>query len=77
MGRTLLPLMPLKQEVEGGFLTASEIVDPPLERMLALCSSKHIPVSSASQAVARLTKELVAKLCTDKQWLGARLVKRA
>jgi LysR family nitrogen assimilation transcriptional regulator len=72
MGRTLLPLMPLKQEVEAGLLWAAEIVDPPLERMLAICWSRHIPVSSASQAVMRLTQDLVAQLCADKQWLGAR-----
>jgi LysR family nitrogen assimilation transcriptional regulator len=72
MGRTLLPVMPLKQEVEAGLLWATEIVDPPLERMLAICWSRHIPVSSASQAVMRLTQELVAQLCADKLWLGAR-----
>ena len=72
MGRTLLPVMPLRQEVEAGLLWASEIVDPPLERVLAICWSRHIPVSSASQAVMRLTQELVAQLCADQRWLGAR-----
>jgi LysR family nitrogen assimilation transcriptional regulator len=76
LGRTLLPLMPLKQEVEAGLLQASEIVTPPLERMLAICSSRHIPASSASQAVRQLTIELVAQLCADKQWLGARLMSK-
>jgi LysR family transcriptional regulator, nitrogen assimilation regulatory protein len=61
--------------VEAGLLWASEIVDPPLERMLAICWSKHIPVSSASQAVKQLTQELVAQLCSEGQWLGSRLVK--
>ena len=75
MGRTLLPVMPLKQEVETGLLWASEIVDPPLDRMLAICWSRHIPVSSASQAVKQLTQELVAQLCTDGQWRGGRLLK--
>lgn len=75
MGRTLLPVMPLRQEVETGLLWASEIVDPPLERMLAMCWSRHIPVSSASQAVMRLTQALVAQLSAEGQWLGSRLVK--
>ena len=72
LGRTLLPVMPLRQEVEAGLLWASEIVDPPLERMLAICWSRHIPVSSASQAVMRLTRALVAQLCADGHWVGAR-----
>ena len=74
MGRTLLPVMPLRQEVEAGLLWASEIVDPPLERVLAICWSRHIPVSSASQAVKQLTQELVAQLCGEGQWLGSRVV---
>ena len=72
MGRTLLPVMPLRQEVEAGLLWATEIVDPPLERVLAICWSRHIPVTSASLAVMRLTQELVGQLCVDKRWLGAR-----
>lgn len=72
MGRTLLPMMPLRQEVEAGLLWATEIVDPPLERVLAICWSRHIPVTSASQAVMQLTRELVAQLCVDKQWPGSR-----
>ena len=74
MGRTLLPVMPLRQEVEAGLLWATEIVDPPLERMLAICWSRHIPVSSASQAVMQLTRDLVTQLCRDKEWLGSRLL---
>ena len=74
MGRTLLPVMPLRAEVEAGLLWAAEIVDPPLERMLAICWSRHIPVSSASQAVMQLTQALVAQLCVEGQWLGGDLV---
>jgi LysR family nitrogen assimilation transcriptional regulator len=74
MGRTLLPVMPLRQEIEAGLLWASEIVDPPLERVLAICWSRHIPVLSASQAVIQLTQTLVAQLCAEGQWLGGRLV---
>lgn len=74
MGRTLLPVMPLRAEVEGGLLWASEIVDPPLERMLAICWSRHIPVSSSSMAVMQLTQTVVAQLCVERQWLGGRLL---
>ena len=72
MGRTLLPMMPLRQEVEAGLLWATEIVDPPLERVLAICWSRHIPVTSAAEAVMQLTRELVAQLCADKLWPGSR-----
>lgn len=71
LGRTVLPLMPLRQEIEAGLLKATAIVDPPLERVLAICWSKSIPASSASQAVAHLTRQLVSQLCVDQAWLGA------
>ena len=74
MGRTLLPVMPLRQEVEAGLLWACEIVDPPLERVLAICWSRHIPMSSASQAVKQLTQTLVGQLCAEGKWLGGRQV---
>lgn len=72
LGRTLLPLMPLKPEIEAGLLRATEIVNPPLERTLAICSSKHIPLSAASLAVTRLIRQLVNELCQSQQWLGAK-----
>ena len=74
LGRTVLPLMPLKQEIEAGLLKATAVVDPPLERMLAICWSKHIPTSAASKAVARLTRRLIRQLCADQMWLGASVV---
>jgi len=74
LGRTLLPVMPLWQEIEAGLLTATAVVDPPLERVLALCASGHIPCSSASQAVERLTRVLVRKLCASERWLGAKSI---
>jgi len=74
LGQTLLPLMPLRQEIEAGLLRARAVVDPPLERTLALCASRHIPASSASQAVARLTCQLVRRLCVSHDWLGATCV---
>jgi len=74
LGRTVLPLMPLKHEIESGLLKATAVVDPPLERVLAICWSKNIPTSSASQAVARLTRKLVSELCADQAWLGASIM---
>ena len=72
LGRTLLPLMPFKQEIDQGLLVATRVGSPPLERVLALCTSGHIPASSASQAVSRLTLDLVGALCASENWLGAK-----
>jgi len=74
LGRTLLPVMPLRQDIEAGLLVATPVVDPALERVLALCASVHIPLSSASQAVAGLVVALVQQLCAEGHWLGASLL---
>lgn len=71
MGRTLLPLMPFKPEIDAGLLVATRISNPTLHRTLALCASSHIPSSAASQAVWKLTLGLVRKLCAHQNWEGA------
>ncbi|MBS3997552.1 MAG: hypothetical protein KGZ67_09475, partial [Hydrogenophaga sp.] len=38
-----LPLMPLKAEIDAGLLQATPVASPPLDRVLALCHSAHIP----------------------------------
>ena len=74
LGRTLLPVMPLRPEIEAGLLVATPVVNPPLERVLVLCASVHIPLSSASQAVAGLAVALVQRLCTEGHWPGGTLL---
>ncbi|MDP2419138.1 MAG: LysR substrate-binding domain-containing protein [Hydrogenophaga sp.] len=74
LGQTLLPLMPLKTDLDAGLLQATPVVSPPLERVLALCSSPHIPLSTAAQAVARLVLTVAAQLCDAQAWPGATLV---
>jgi LysR family nitrogen assimilation transcriptional regulator len=71
LGQTLLPVMPLRQDIAAGLLTATPITSPALSRVVALCTSRHIPVSSAAAAVSSLTIELVQTLCTDGDWLDA------
>jgi LysR family nitrogen assimilation transcriptional regulator len=70
-GQTLLPVMPLQQDIAAGLLTATPITSPALSRVVALCTSRHIPVSSAAAAVSALTIQLVQTLCTDGNWLDA------
>jgi LysR family nitrogen assimilation transcriptional regulator len=47
------------------------VVSPELHRVVALCSSKHIPLSGAATAVARLTADLVHALCRQGDWVDA------
>ncbi len=74
LGQTLLPVMPLKADIDAGLLVATPVVSPPLERTLALCTSAHIPLSAAAQAVAQLAMTVAAELCRSGQWPGASLV---
>jgi len=71
LGQTLLPVMPLKQDLDAGLLTAVPVVSPALTRVVAICASKHIPASSAALAVSRLTVLLVRELCATHAWLDA------
>lgn len=77
LGHTLLPVMPLRHELEAGTLCAVPVENPTLKRRLALCTSKHIPLSAAATAVARLTGDLTQRLCTTKVWQGAALIPKA
>ena len=71
MGQTLLPVMPLQADIDAGVLHAMPVVSPELHRVVALCSSKHIPLSGAATAVARLTADLVHALCRQGDWVDA------
>jgi LysR family nitrogen assimilation transcriptional regulator len=71
LGQTLLPVMPLKHEIDAGLLAAVPVVSPTLSRVVAICAPKHIPVSAASSAVARLLVELARQLCATGAWTGA------
>lgn len=71
LGQTLLPVMPLKAEIDAGLLQATPVASPPLDRVLALCSSAHIPLPAAAQAVARQCMAVVGALCADQAWPGA------
>lgn len=70
LGYTLLPVMPLQNDIAAGKLCAVPLERPALTRRLMLCASKHIPLSAASVAVARLAVSLVATLCAEKAWDG-------
>lgn len=71
MGQTLLPVMPLRADIDAGRLQAVPVVTPVLARQVVLCAPRHIPQSSAAAAVARLTVQLARDLCARDDWQGA------
>ena len=77
LAHTLLPVMPLQHDLIAGTLCAVAVENPTLTRRLALCASKHIPLSAAATAVARLTADLTRNLCTTGIWQGAALIPKA
>jgi len=74
LGHTLLPVMPLQHELAAGTLCAVAVENPTLTRRLALCASKHVPLSAPPTHDARLTADLTKDLCTKNVWQGAALV---
>jgi LysR family nitrogen assimilation transcriptional regulator len=74
LGQTLLPVMPLHADIAAGRLQAVPVVSPPMTRQVVLCTSRHIPLSGAAMAVARLTVRLAQDLCARAEWLDAQPV---
>lgn len=74
---TLLPVMPLHPEIEAGKLVAVAVASPVLQRGVALCASKHIPLSAAALAISALTRELTRELCRTGAWIDAEPAKLA
>jgi len=73
MGATLLPLAPLRAEIESGALVATPVHSPALRRGVTLCASRNIPLTNAAAAIGRLVRQVTDTLCTNGQWPGARL----
>lgn len=69
----LLPLAPLRAEIESGALVAVPVHSPPIRRGVTLCASRNIPLTNAAAAIGRLVREVTDALCTNGQWPGARL----
>ncbi len=67
----LLPVMPLRADIDAGRLQAVPVVTPVLARQVVLCAPRHIPQSGAAAAVARLTVQLSRDLCARDDWQGA------
>ncbi|QOL50982.1 LysR substrate-binding domain-containing protein [Massilia litorea] len=73
MGATLLPLAPLRAEIDSGLLAATPIENPPIRRSVTLCASRNIPLTNAAAAISRLVRQVTEMLCANGAWPGARL----
>ena len=74
MGQTILPVMPLKAEIESGVLKSLPIRSPEVTRTIALCRARHLPLSNAAQAVSAVTRRVMRELCENKTWLDATFI---
>lgn len=74
MGCTILPVMPMKQEIDQGALSSIPIVSPRVCRGVALCSKPDFPLSVAADAVKKMTRTLFQALCQRGQWQDVRFV---
>ncbi|MDO9026001.1 LysR substrate-binding domain-containing protein [Zwartia sp.] len=74
LGQTILPVMPLKAEIEAGLLRSLPIRAPEVTRTVALCRARHIPVSAAAEAVSAVAKRVMRDLCEKKIWTDARFI---
>ena len=71
MGCTILPIMPLKPEIDRGQLVALPIRSPGVTRMVALCRSRQIPLSAAARSVGLLVQRVAHDLCARGAWADA------
>lgn len=76
LGCTILPVMPLKAELDSGALVALSIRAPGVQRVVALCRSRLIPLSTAAASVGALTAKVVRALCQQGLWVDGRYVGR-
>lgn len=68
MGHTLLPVMPLKPDIDGGALKAILIKPATLWRTVCLCRSSNNPPSAASESVWQAALTLMHQLSASGQW---------
>lgn len=70
LGHTIFPLAAVIEELAAGTLIARKIVDPVLERHVALVSSSRRPRTRVHQAIAELIDNVSRQLIADGAWPG-------
>ncbi len=76
LGCTILPVMPLKAELDSRALVALAIRAPAVQRVVAICRSRHIPLSTAATSVGTLATKVVRALCQQGLWVDGRYIGR-
>jgi len=71
MGCTLLPVMPLINEIQQQQLQATPVHSPELTRTVTLCRSAHIPMSAAASSVWNTCVTLAQTLSESGVWRDA------
>jgi hypothetical protein len=66
--------MPFKAEIESELLMSLPIRSPTLSRTVALCHARHIPLSTAAQAVSVVARRVIKELCQKKIWTDATFI---
>jgi LysR family nitrogen assimilation transcriptional regulator len=74
MGCTLLPVMPLQNEIDLGMLKVIEVDTPTLTRSVMLCRSSQIPMSAAASSVWRVCIDLAQSLSRQGLWRDSSVV---
>lgn len=73
IGATLLPVAPVRADIEAGMLAAWPVEHPAITRSVTLCSSRNIPPTDAAAAIGRLVRQVTEELCASGHWPGAAL----
>lgn len=71
IGAGIFPLSAVAQEVAQGKLKVQEIIEPGIERTIAICASRNISMTPANRAVSKLIVRVVRELCASGEWMGA------
>ncbi len=74
LGQTILPAMPMKTDIDSGALCRVPLRSPTVSRVVALCRSRHIPISTAAAAVNAITIRVMQDLCNKKKWVDATFI---
>lgn len=69
-GAGIFPLSAVTVELAKGRMVAQEIIDPHLERTIALCASRSVLMTSANRAVSKLVVKVIRQLCVTGDWAG-------
>ncbi len=70
LGCTMLPLAVVREEVDQGRLQASRLVDPPVERDIAIATSINRPRHPSQWQASQTIRHTLAKLVAEGSWPG-------